>query len=40
MPLHHRDPFDRLRVAQAQLLDLPIATADAELDRYEVTRLW
>jgi PIN domain nuclease of toxin-antitoxin system len=40
LPLHHRDPFDRLLVAQAQVLDLPIASADAELDRYQVTRLW
>jgi PIN domain nuclease of toxin-antitoxin system len=40
LPLHHRDPFDRLLVAQAQILDIPIASADRDLDRYKVTRLW
>jgi PIN domain nuclease of toxin-antitoxin system len=40
LPLHHRDPFDRLLVAQAQVLDVPIASADAGLDHYQVTRLW
>src|SRR5215210_4290589 len=28
LPAHHRDPFDRLLIAQAQLEDLPILTAD------------
>jgi PIN domain nuclease of toxin-antitoxin system len=36
LPMHHRDPFDRLLVAQAQLEDLPILTADPQLDPYEV----
>ena len=36
LPLHHRDPFDRLLVAQARLLDVPIATADAALRAYDV----
>jgi PIN domain nuclease of toxin-antitoxin system len=40
LPLHHRDPFDRLLVAQAQLLSVPILSADAVLDRYDVKRLW
>ncbi len=34
--MHHRGPFDRLLVAQAQLEDLPILTADPQLDPYEV----
>ena len=36
LPMHHRDPFDRLLVAQAQLEDLPILTADPQLEPYEV----
>jgi hypothetical protein len=32
----HGDPFDRLLVAQARLLDLPIVTADAQIARYPV----
>jgi PIN domain nuclease of toxin-antitoxin system len=37
LPLHHRDPFDRILVAQAQIEDLPILTADPVFDRYDVT---
>ena len=33
---HHRDPFDRLLVAQAQVEDLPLVTADHAFDVYEV----
>ena len=33
---HHRDPFDRMLVAQAQLEDLPILTADPQFEPYEV----
>jgi PIN domain nuclease of toxin-antitoxin system len=40
LPLHHRDPFDRLLVAQAQSLSIPILSADAVLDRYDVKRIW
>jgi PIN domain nuclease of toxin-antitoxin system len=40
LPLHHRDPFDRLLVAQAQALNAPILSADTLLDRYDVKRLW
>jgi PIN domain nuclease of toxin-antitoxin system len=40
LPRHHRDPFDRLLVAQAQALNVPILSADAILDRYDVRRLW
>jgi PIN domain nuclease of toxin-antitoxin system len=36
LPLRHRDPFDRLLVAQAQLEGIPILTADAQLEAYEV----
>jgi len=40
LPLHHRDPFDRLLVAQAQALNLPILSADRGLDEYDVRRMW
>lgn len=33
---HHRDPFDRLLVAQAQEEDVPILTADPAISRYSV----
>lgn len=36
LPHHHRDPFDRLLIAQAQVLDVPLATADPELLAYDV----
>lgn len=36
LPLHHRDPFDRLLIAQAQVEDLPILTADPLFSRYDV----
>jgi PIN domain nuclease of toxin-antitoxin system len=40
LPLHHRDPFDRLIVAQARAENLPLISVDEALDRYEVERLW
>jgi len=40
LPRHHRDPFDRVLVAQAQDLNVPILSADAVLDRYDVKRIW
>jgi len=40
LPLHHRDPFDRLLVAQAQAMNLPILSADRGLDEYDVRRVW
>jgi len=40
LPLHHRDPFDRLLVAQAQALSAPILSADRALDAYDVRRIW
>ena len=40
LPLHHRDPFDRLLVAQAQLLGAALLTADHALAAYEVDLLW
>jgi len=39
LPLLHRDPFDRLLVAQAQLEGLILATVDEEILRYAVSHL-
>lgn len=40
LPPHHRDPFDRLLVAQAQELVVPILSGDRGLDRYDIKRIW
>jgi PIN domain nuclease of toxin-antitoxin system len=40
LPWHHRDPFDRLIIAQALTEKVPIVSADAVFDPYGVTRVW
>ncbi len=40
LPMHHRDPFDRLLVAQARIEKLSIVSSDAMLERYGITRIW
>jgi PIN domain nuclease of toxin-antitoxin system len=40
LPLLHKDPFDRLLVAQARIEDLPILTADRKLLPYGVKVIW
>ncbi|MFN0317908.1 MAG: type II toxin-antitoxin system VapC family toxin [Burkholderiales bacterium] len=40
LPQHHRDPFDRLIVAQAIVEDLPVMSVDSALDSYEIERIW
>lgn len=40
LPFHHRDPFDRLLISQAQAEDFPILSSDRVFDRYDVRRLW
>ena len=40
LPFHHRDPFDRMLVAQSLTENMAIVSADAALDAYGVTRLW
>lgn len=37
---HHRDPFDRLLIAQATTQQLPIVSADPIFERYGVARVW
>ena len=39
LPLHHRDPFDRLLIAQSQVENIPIITSDAAFDADAVQRL-
>jgi PIN domain nuclease of toxin-antitoxin system len=39
LPDHHQDPFDRVLVAQAQLLEIPIITVDPKLHAYDVETL-
>jgi len=40
LPDIHRDPFDRLLIAQSQLDDVPILTMDENISRYEVEVIW
>ena len=40
MPFHHRDPFDRIIVAQSLHERAPLVTADAILERYGIERIW
>jgi len=40
LPLHHRDPFDRLLLAQAQSEKLTLMSRDSRLAAYEVSLLW
>jgi len=40
LPDHHRDPFDRLIIAQAMLEDLPVLTADPQMARYPIKVIW
>ena len=39
LPLLHRDPFDRMLIAQAQIEDLTLITDDPHIEQYEVTTL-
>ncbi|HEY8724024.1 MAG TPA: type II toxin-antitoxin system VapC family toxin [Gaiellaceae bacterium] len=39
LPKHHRDPFDRLLVAQAAIEELTLVTADAEIVKYSIETL-
>jgi PIN domain nuclease of toxin-antitoxin system len=40
LPLHHRDSFDRLLIAQALVEKIPILSADSAFDAYPIQRLW
>jgi PIN domain nuclease of toxin-antitoxin system len=40
LPNHHRDPFDRLLIAQATVEQFPIVSIDSIFDNYPIQRLW
>ena len=40
LPDHHRDPFDRMLVAQAQVEKLALISRDAHVSRYDVDVVW
>ena len=40
MPVHHRDPFDRILIAQSQEGKLPLVTADPVFERYHIQLIW
>lgn len=40
LPPHHKDPFDRLLIAQAIRHGLTLVTQDQEIQKYSVTQLW
>lgn len=40
LPLHHRDPFDRLLIAQAVSEDLQVVSADSAFSSYPIQRIW
>jgi PIN domain nuclease of toxin-antitoxin system len=40
LPFHHRDPFDRLLIAQSLVENWPIIGTDSQFDAYGVTRIW
>jgi PIN domain nuclease of toxin-antitoxin system len=40
LPFHHRDPFDRMLVAQSMIEKLSLVSADTILDQYGIHRVW
>jgi PIN domain nuclease of toxin-antitoxin system len=40
LPHHHRDPFDRMLIAQSQAEQVALLTADTHIARYQVDVLW
>ena len=40
LPFHHRDPFDRMLIAQAIIEDLQLLSRDRRLAAYEIERIW
>ena len=40
LPWHHKDPFDRMLIAQAEAEDFAILTADPRFKNYDVTVIW
>lgn len=40
LPLHHRDPFDRLIIAQAMVEDMTVLTKDENFKHYPIEIIW
>jgi PIN domain nuclease of toxin-antitoxin system len=40
LPAHHRDPFDRMLVAQAMVDGIPILTCDEQIAQYRIQTIW
>lgn len=40
LAFHHRDPFDRLLIAQAMVENVPLVSKDEQFDRYRIRRVW
>jgi PIN domain nuclease of toxin-antitoxin system len=40
LPFHHKDPFDRMIIAQSLVEKIPLISIDAVFDAYSVQRLW
>ncbi len=40
LQFHHRDPFDRMLIAQGMVEQIPIVSGDPAFDAYPITRLW
>ena len=40
LPFHHRDPFDRLIIAQALTEDLPVVSVDSVFSQYAIKLIW
>ena len=40
LPLHHRDPFDRILISQAINHSLTLVSQDTQMDSYSIDRLW
>lgn len=40
LPIHHRDPFDRLLIAQAKSRKIPVVSSDKAFSAYGIKRIW
>lgn len=40
LPTHHRDPFDRMLIAQARIERMPLITNDQAIKRYDIESIW
>ena len=40
LPNYHRDPFDRMLIAQARVENVPFVSSDDAFDQYGISRLW